>query len=256
MDPRKICSYFGGFRRERMDRFIQLCRPTAETTILDVGGFSAFWRDSGVTAQITILRLDGAEILPPGTPSNIRSIDGDGCDLREHADKSFDLVFSNSVIEHVGDWERQCAFARSAMRVGRRVWAQTPAFEFPLEPHVLTPFFHWLPKATQEKLLPWTVWALIQRPPPPVLLRPTSTCAPASCRVGKCGAFFPAHSSSRNDSAACRRATSPISLRSDSCLYGAADSARPVMGTKLTGSTARSSRRPLTFSRTCRRCAP
>ena len=58
------------------------------------------------------------------------------------------------------------AFAREALRVGRRVWAQTPAWEFPLEPHVLTPFFHWLPKAAQKWLLPWTVWALLKAPKP------------------------------------------------------------------------------------------
>ena len=102
MDTQKIYSSFRGFRRKRMDLFISQCRPAAETTILDVGGFSGFWKDSGVPAQITILRLDGAEILPAGTPANIRSIVGDGCDLCDHADKSYDIVFSNSVIEHVG----------------------------------------------------------------------------------------------------------------------------------------------------------
>ena len=166
MDPLKIYPFFRGFRRRRMRWFIEQCRPSAGTTILDVGGFSGFWRDSGVPARITILRPDGAEILPAGSPPNIRSIGGDGCHLREHGDKSYDIVFSNSVIEHVGGEERQRAFARESLRVGRSVWVQTPAREFPIEPHLLTPFIHWLPQRVQEKLLPWTIWALLRTPAP------------------------------------------------------------------------------------------
>ncbi len=161
MDPLRIYSLVRGFRRKRMARFIKEARPTAETSILDVGGFAGFWADSGVTAQITILRPEGPESPPP---RNFRSIGGDGCDLRDHADQSFDLVFSNSVIEHVGGRERQRAFAREALRVGRSVWVQTPAWEFPIEPHQLTPFVHWLPESLQEKLLPYTVWALLRTP--------------------------------------------------------------------------------------------
>src|SRR4051812_27133265 len=102
MDPFKIYSRFGGFRRQRMARFIREYHPTAATTILDVGGYAGFWSDSGVTAKITLLQLGRAEVLAPGSPDNLRAIEGDGCDLHEHRDQSFDLVFSNSVIEHVG----------------------------------------------------------------------------------------------------------------------------------------------------------
>ncbi len=154
------------FRRTRMEKFVSVCIPTAEMTILDVGGFSGFWTESAIPSQITILRPEGPENLPAGCPPNIRSIAGDGCDLREHANRSFDLVFSNSVIEHVGDASRQQAFAREALRVGKSVWMQTPAYAFPIEPHLLTPFYHWLPTAMQERLFRWTVWGLIRRPRP------------------------------------------------------------------------------------------
>ena len=92
---------------------------------------------------------------------------GDGCAL-PYADMSFDIVFSNSVIEHVGSWERQQAFAAEARRVGRRLWVQTPAREFFIEPHLITPFFHWLPYVWKRRLMRnFTGRGLIERPEMP-----------------------------------------------------------------------------------------
>src|SRR5207247_1510773 len=59
-------------------------------------------------------------------------------------DGAFDLAYSNSVIEHL-PVERRAAFARELRRVARGWWVQTPAFSFPVEPHALLPFAHWLP---------------------------------------------------------------------------------------------------------------
>lgn len=59
-------------------------------------------------------------------------------------DGEFDLVYSSSVVEHVAP-ERRAAFARELRRVGRGWWVQTPAYSFPVEPHALLPFAHWLP---------------------------------------------------------------------------------------------------------------
>jgi len=85
---------------------------------------------------------------------NIRTIVGDGCALR-FADKSYDIAFSNSVIEHVGSWDNQQAFAAEIRRIGKSIWVQTPAFECPIEPHYLAPFVHWLPKNIQRKIIRW-----------------------------------------------------------------------------------------------------
>ena len=91
---------------------------------------------------------------------------GDGCKL-QYPDQSFDIVFSNSVIEHVGTYARQQAFAAEARRVGRALWIQTPAREFFIEPHLLTPFIHFLPRPLQARLLRYcTIWGLMSKPSP------------------------------------------------------------------------------------------
>jgi len=60
-------------------------------------------------------------------------------------------VFSNAVIEHVGDIERQRLFVSEALRVGRRVFVTTPNRWFPLEVHTRLPFVHWLPKSGSDR---------------------------------------------------------------------------------------------------------
>jgi SAM-dependent methyltransferase len=91
---------------------------------------------------------------------------GDGRAL-PFRDGAFDIVFSNSVIEHVGDVQSQCRFAREVMRVGRGFWVQTPNRWFPVEQHLLTPIVHWLPRTWQRRLVPrFNLWALLVRPAP------------------------------------------------------------------------------------------
>lgn len=161
MDIFSIYRLAANFRKNRMEAFLQKFKPTSETRILDVGGFYGFWKDSGIQSKITILRPEGPENLPPDCPANFDSVQGDGCDLKEYQDGDFDIVFSNSVIEHVGEFDRQIRFANEAARVGKSYWVQTPAMEFPIEPHLLTPFYHYLPRALQEKLYRFTVWGVL-----------------------------------------------------------------------------------------------
>ena len=65
------------------------------------------------------------------------------------------------MIEHVGSWERQLAFAQEARRVARKLWVQTPARNFPIEAHLLAPFIQYLPKRVQHRIVRWTPRGLL-----------------------------------------------------------------------------------------------
>jgi len=147
-----------------LDLFLHRMKPSAETTILDVGGCPWNWVDCAVNAQITISNVHPVDIPPHLINRGMSSAIGDGCNL-EYKDKAFDIVFSNSVIEHVGTWHRQIAFAAEVSRVGKALWIQTPARSFFIEPHLLTPFIHYLPTSVQKRLLRhFTVWGLMTKP--------------------------------------------------------------------------------------------
>jgi hypothetical protein len=153
----------GGFRRKRMALFREIVAPTAASRILDVGGAVDTWAALPIRPRITRLNL---ETLPRGYrhPENIRYVRGDALRL-PFRDGSFDVAFSNSVIEHVGGWPDQQRFAAEINRVAARLWVQTPAREFFLEPHLVTPFVHWLPRRWQRLALRrLTVWGWMTRP--------------------------------------------------------------------------------------------
>ena len=132
------------------------------TRILDVGGVADTWPGAARQAHIVLLNTARAsdESFTPG----FTCVMGDGCRL-PFADQSFDIVFSNSVIEHVGSEQAQRDFASEVARVGKRYWVQTPNLYFPVEAHLLTPFVHWLPKRIAGWIVRrFTVWALLRRP--------------------------------------------------------------------------------------------
>ena len=138
------------FRRRRMARFVRTMGIAPQTRVLDVGGTPDPWRLLPAPPRVTLLNAPRArEAL--GSASSWVAGDGRALPFRDGA---FDVVFSNSVIEHVGDSESQARFAGEAMRVGRRFWVQTPNRWFPLEQHLFMPLVHWLPRSWQRELAP------------------------------------------------------------------------------------------------------
>lgn len=133
-------------RRKRFALFRQLLSSVPRPlTILDVGGRQRFWEVMGFAQEpdieVTLLNIDAPDVSYP----NFVSVSGDATQMTQFADEQFDVVFSNSVIEHVGAWAQQQMMAQEVQRVGRRYCVQTPNYFFPIEPHFLFVGFQWLP---------------------------------------------------------------------------------------------------------------
>ena len=141
-------------RRRRFDLFLSLLRSLqGRVEVLDIGGTQQFWNlmlgDADPDIRVTLLNIDHQ----PVSSKRFISAAGDARSIPQFADKSFDVVFSNSVIEHVGDYSDQRRMADEVRRVGRRYFVQTPNKRFPLEPHFLFPFFQYLPMGTRAWLV-------------------------------------------------------------------------------------------------------
>jgi SAM-dependent methyltransferase len=145
-----------------MRRFERTFAITPETLVLDLGGTAMNWDYLTILPRLVILNTERERRDTEG----VSWVAGDGCTL-PFPDGAFDIVFSNSVIEHVGSAERQAQFAREIARVGRSFWVQTPNRWFPVEPHLLTPFLHWLPVGLQAWIARrFTIWQWVTRPAP------------------------------------------------------------------------------------------
>jgi 2-polyprenyl-3-methyl-5-hydroxy-6-metoxy-1,4-benzoquinol methylase len=153
-DNRDKTSLAAKMRRKRFQHFLQLLDSIpGPVTILDIGGTQQFWEVMDFTnndhVHVTLLNVHQVETKY----HNFTSIVGDATNLVGIPDKSFDVVFSNSVIEHVGDYQQQQCMAHEVERVGLRYFVQTPNYYFPIEPHFLFPGFQWLPLSLRAYLL-------------------------------------------------------------------------------------------------------
>jgi SAM-dependent methyltransferase len=125
-------------RARRHERFFALTRLPPAARVLDAGCGRIGLR--ALEPALDITGLDIAECLGYPGPF-VRANPAAGLPF---ADGEFDLVYCSSVIEHVPRAQRE-AFAAELRRVARGWFVQTPAWSFPLEPHALLPFAHWLP---------------------------------------------------------------------------------------------------------------
>ncbi|MEX6506010.1 class I SAM-dependent methyltransferase [Jiella sp. M17.18] len=157
-NPLSIERRFRARRFEHVRSLIEECLQQKERVeIVDLGGTEKYWliaedflREQSGRVAITL--VNNEPIDPP--KSNIfTSLLGDACDPALFGDRRFDLVHSNSVIEHVGERERMAAFARNVRRMSDRYYVQTPNFWFPLEPHFRVVGFQWLPLPLRAMLM-------------------------------------------------------------------------------------------------------
>ena len=142
-------------RRRRFAFFLSLLDTVKRPVrILDVGGTQQFWDVMGheklEEVRITLLNRLPAQSLAPA----FEAVSGDARDLGRYETGSFDVVFSNSVIEHLGpSFADQRRMANEIRRVGRRYFVQTPNRYFVLEPHFLVPGFQFMPLAARTWLV-------------------------------------------------------------------------------------------------------
>ena len=151
-DPNSAVNRFRGNRHREFVAAIEAIPGNEPVRILDLGGGLRYWEKQGLpdrAIDLTLLNLgeptsddhDRAAALG----HSVQVAQGDATSV-DHPDMSFDVVFSNSVIEHVGSREAQFDFANETRRLAPRHYVQTPSFWFPLESHTRIPLFSFFPK--------------------------------------------------------------------------------------------------------------
>jgi hypothetical protein len=139
-------------RRKRFQTLLTMVQSAAGVvSILDVGGRQAYWdlmlqgTEFARQIHVTLLNLEPITVTSP----TFTAFRGDGRSMPQFSDRQFDIVFSNSTIEHLGRYDDQARMAQEIRRVGRHYYVQTPNRRFPIEPHFLFPYFQFLPVATR-----------------------------------------------------------------------------------------------------------
>ncbi len=143
-------------RRRKFQLFGKVFQPGAGDLILDVGAsgqpFTGYtfedyypYPDRIVAGGVDPREIQDARRLYP----KVRYTMFDGRAL-PFPDQSFDIVFSNAVIEHIIGPGQQERFAREIMRVGKSWFVTTPNYWFLFESHYHLPFIHFLPREMQR----------------------------------------------------------------------------------------------------------
>lgn len=150
--------YRNRFRVRRFARFLgivdEIIARAGRCRILDAGGRMEHWAamadlygDRAI--HVTLVNLEAEQTSDP----RFTGTAGDACAMPQFADGSFDLVYSNSVIEHVGRWSDQKRMAAEVRRLAPRHFIQTPDYWCPVEPHFRLPVIHWLPVPWQAAIV-------------------------------------------------------------------------------------------------------
>ena len=148
-------------RRRKWRLFLDTVRPTEATTVLDVGytdrelglpGANYVEKHYEWPHKIVALGIEDPTEFQNTYP-DVKVVVYDGREW-PFSDQSFDVVWSNAVIEHVGSRENQLLFLSEAARVGKQLIITTPNRFFPLELHTRLPLLHWLPKSVFDRILP------------------------------------------------------------------------------------------------------
>jgi Methyltransferase domain len=145
-------------RKRRLELFMRTLSPGPTDSLLDVGVTDTAWRSSNFLEagypwpdRITAVALNPMPTFEALFPSvSVVVADGRELPFDQH---QFSIGFSNAVIEHVGSRADQKRFVAELVRTCRRVFISTPNAAFPVDPHTLLPFVHWLPRRYRDRVL-------------------------------------------------------------------------------------------------------
>ena len=153
-NPNDVKSISAKARARRIQLFANyavLCGIT-DARILDIGGTVDYWKMNLQYVPEGLIKSIDVVNLPPQEENiqriagvSLHAYAGDALDKTTLRQDSYDIVYSNSVIEHVGNLRSQRRMAMIIMSTGKYFWVQTPAKSFPIEPHFYFPFFVYLP---------------------------------------------------------------------------------------------------------------
>ena len=143
------------FRGRRWALALERFPELADMSVVDLGGTVQAWERAPVRpAHVTVLNL-----TEPGesTSDSIVPVTGDACDAAAvlaaaGGRTQFDLVFSNSVLEHLGGHSNRSRFAEGARLLAPLHWIQTPYRYVPIEPHWRFPGMQFLPLAVRARI--------------------------------------------------------------------------------------------------------
>lgn len=148
------------FRTRRMKAFAALFGINDKMKIVDVGGYEFNWTLIDAAPSVVLVNVEDEN----WQKGRFQKVQGDGRSLM-YPDNSFDIAYSNSVIEHVGGFEDQVAFAREIRRVAPSYYVQTPNKWFFVEPHLIAMFIHFFPFSIFRRLVSvFSLWGWVVRP--------------------------------------------------------------------------------------------
>jgi hypothetical protein len=155
-------------RKRVVSLFFDIMQPRQTSKVLDVGASEVISFEANMLEQVYPYRhnLVCASITPG--KNIVRAYPGvDHVQIEPNRrlpfeDNSFDISYSNAVLEHVGDRSRQAFFVSELCRVSRSVFIVVPNRWFPVEHHTGIPMLHWLPQSLFRSIIqptPWHYWS-------------------------------------------------------------------------------------------------
>lgn len=160
-----LSGYFRRRRNKQLKDLIERCvvkvkeKESRPFRILDLGGSVSYWKFLGFDflerhdIHVVCSNYTESELSEEEHP-RITKMVADARNMSDVSSKQFDLVHSNSVIEHVGRYHDMISFGKEVKRVGTYYYVQSPYFWFPIDPHFpRLPLFHWMPANIRCKLL-------------------------------------------------------------------------------------------------------